>query len=426
MVKLNDSFSQQICPICSYDANEVEDKICPICHIPLINKDEARLLKKTHNTSLKAKQISKSQFSILKKNALNWKKSVLSLTNTKNEIVNLNFRELQKPLNLLGLFVLSIVIMLWFNTLYLNHTKKVQVVQPPNTNTAKAKTVSVPQGLFSYGGAPIFAPLVASGINGLIESKYPGYELRYTKPLNQDYSSYNGIKMLLDGELSIAFNERPLTEAEYKAANLRNVKIKQIPIALDGVVVYGNNRIETEQLNREQLLQIFLGEITNWHDIKPEIADLPIVPVVVQNEDLQLLGITNKDRKLAEAVQYTANYTQALRKVIGTPGSVSFASATIVQNQNLVKMFALADGSSSDYVKPRVDEKLNILDFKSGKYPLTRRIFVVLREDGSLDERAGSFYADYLSSTEGQGKIEETGLVPIINYSRQQPTTKSE
>jgi phosphate transport system substrate-binding protein len=419
MVNLNNSSQQlKVCPDCKYSCNEPKAKVCQICDTPLINQDEARLLKNTHNASLKAKRISKSPLSsILKRNALNWRKSVLSLTNTKN--VNSNLRELQKPLNLLGLFVLAIGVMLWFNALYLSNTKQVQVVQPPNIiSTGKVKTLPTPQGLFSYGGAPIFAPLVASGINGQIENKYPGYELRYTKPLNQDYSSYNGIKMLLDGELSIAFNERPVTEAEYKAASLRNIKIKQIPIALDGVVVYGNNQTKIKQLNREQLLQIYFGEITNWHDIDPKIADLPIVPVVVQNEDLQLLGITNRNQQLAETAQYTTNYTQALRKVIGTPGSISFASASIVQNQQLVTMFALADGGSTDYVKPRIEGKLNIADFKTGKYPLTRRIFVVLRQDGSLDEKAGSLYAEELSSAEGQSKIEQTGLVPIINYSK--------
>lgn len=316
------------------------------------------------------------------------------------------------------MFFIALASMLWINYLLVIKPNQNQArLQNTNTAQVKVKPQPIPQGLFSYGGAPIFAPLVASGINGRIEQKYPGYELRYTKPLDRDYSSYNGIRMLIDGELSFAYNERSLTEQEYKAAKLRNLNLKQIPIAIDGVVVYGNKKLGVKGLNQEQLRQIFVGEIDNWNQIDQTIVDLPIVPVLVENEDRKLLGISDSQQKLPDTTEYAANYTQALRKVIATPGSISFASGTIVKNQQLIKMFALADGSSTEYISPVVDDgKLNIADFKSGRYPLTRRIFIVLREDGTLDREAGRLYANYLSSTEGQNIIEEAGLVRIINH----------
>ena len=408
------------CPKCKHYRNDFDAKVCAICNTSLLNKDEARLLRNSKNVknAKNAKNISprkKSLVSSTRKLALN----LLSTRGKPN--INSNLRELQKPLNLLGLFFVALGVMLWLNYI---------LVISPNLNQAKPnpdkakQSIDIPQGLFSYGGAPIFAPLVASGINGLIETKYPGYELRYTKPLNQDYSSSNGIRMLIDGELSFAYNERPLTDEEYKTANLRNINLKQIPIALDGVVVYGNKEIDSQQLNREQLLKIFIGEVNNWNQINPQIEDLPIVPVIVQDEDKKLLGISNKNQKLSANAEYTPNYTQALRKVISTPGSISFASATIVKNQKLIKMFDLADGNSSDYVSPTVTQvqtTTNTADFKSGRYPLTRRIFIVIREDGTLDQEAGMLYANYLTGIEGQKKTEETGLVPIANRKAESP-----
>ncbi|MGB5635682.1 MAG: hypothetical protein WBM86_23295 [Waterburya sp.] len=76
-------------------------------------------------------------------------------------------------------------------------------------------------------------------------------------------------------------------------------------------------------------------------------------------------------------------------------------------------MFELADGGSQNYVSPVVYEQLNIADFKSGKYPLTRRIFLVFREDETIDQQASMAYLDYLIKEEGQKKIEESGLVPL-------------
>ena len=308
--------------------------------------------------------------------------------------------------------------MLWANYIFVTKTQNVTRIQVQELE--KEDEYEIPQGLFNYGGAPIFAPLVASGINGRIEKKYPGYELRYAKPINRDYSSFNGIKMLLDGELSFAYNERSLTEKEYKSAKLRNVNLKQIPIALDGVVIYGNQQLKITKLNREQLRKIFLGEITNWNEINPKIENLPIVPVIVTNEDLQLLGLTNKNQSLSDKTEMVDNYTLALRKVIATPGSVSFSSISIVKNQQLIKMFALADGNSG-HIRPVVDGKANIDAVKSGAYPLTRRIFLVYREDGTLDQEAGKLYGSYLTSAEGQDLISKVGLVPIANYGSKSP-----
>ena len=253
--------------------------------------------------------------------------------------------------------------------------------------------------------------MVASGVNGRVEATYPGYELRYTKPINGDFSSTKGIKMLVDGELSFAYNDRPLKDEEYQKAQLRNFNLKQIPIALDGVVVYGNKTNKMGQLNVSQIQQIFSGDITNWQELDPENEDLPIVPVLVNNENLDFFGVMGA---FPPGTKFTPNYTQALRAVIRQPGAISFASGTIAKNQQLIKMFDLADRGSKKYVSPLVGDKLHSKAFKSGEYPLTRRIFLVLREDETLDQRAGLLYRDFLASSKGQEKIEEAGLIPIL------------
>lgn len=410
------SQSSKRCPKCQYDYNDTNDKTCQICNTPLPTFDELIVLQNTHSLNNKPEKLIRKKGHINKLSAkvlTRIKRIVSNLSNKK--ISNSELKELQKPINLIGLFFLGLAIFLWINYLFVQRSNEIKA-DAEKIKLEDANQVEVnPQGLFSYGGAPIFAPLVASGINGSIEKKYPGYELRYTKPLNGDFSSDNGIRMLIDGELSFAYNERPLTDEEYRIAKLRNINLKQIPIAIDGVVIYGNKQIKVEQLNREQLLRIFTGEIDNWREIDSQMEDLPIVPVVVQNENLKLLGI-KKQQQLSPYTENTANYTQAIRKVIGTPGSISFASASIVQNQQLIKMFDLGDGGSSVHVSPLVKGNLNITDFKSGRYPLTRRIFIVLREDGTLDQQAGLTYANYLINQDGQKKIKEVGLVPIAKY----------
>jgi len=385
------------CPNCGYDCSE-SPTACDICNTPLSGRQKIQRVGETDAKKRLTKRIPGNVLLLSKK-----VRDVIQVD--RNRI----YREVNKPANLLGLFAIALGLVLWFNHLFVIKPSQVQVKE----KDSGSENI---RGLVSYGGAGIFAPLVGSGIHGIIEQKFPGYFLRYTKPLDDNYSSFGGVRMLIDGELSFAYNERTLSDGEFTKANLRSTSLKQIPIAIDGVVIFGNKEIEVDRLNREQISSIFKGEITNWNQIY-KTEDLPIIPVVVEDEDLRMVGINNtKDKDLATATEHVDNYTQSLRKIISTPGAISFASGTIAKNQQLIKMFALADGSSNNYISPTtVDGKLNTASFRSGEYPLTRRIFIVHRQDGTFDEKAAKLYIDYLLSPEGQNKVSEVGLVPIAN-----------
>jgi phosphate transport system substrate-binding protein len=56
---------------------------------------------------------------------------------------------------------------------------------------------------------------------------------------------------------------------------------------------------------------------------------------------------------------------------------------------------------------------VNEAAFADGSYPVTRRLFVILKRDGKLDEQAGVAYANLLLSDEGQALVKKAGFVPI-------------
>jgi phosphate transport system substrate-binding protein len=68
-------------------------------------------------------------------------------------------------------------------------------------------------------------------------------------------------------------------------------------------------------------------------------------------------------------------------------------------------------------VQPFTDDGklVNAAALRDGTYPLTRRLFVVIRRDRTLDETAGVAYSNLLLSKEGQQFIEKAGFVPIRN-----------
>lgn len=375
-----------VCPKCSFD-NHPAAIYCEICFYPInVPKDSAE---KTSTSEPKPPSIE------------------MSTSPTKNFK-----KELHQPSVISGLFVLCLAIALWLNyfvsclATYLSPAEGDKIALYDSMSQVKG----VPQGLFSYGGALYFASLVAHGINEAMMQNYPDFNLRYTKPKNNDQSYANGIRMLLDGELSFAFNGRSLTDEEYSQANLRSIDLQQIPIALDGIVLFGNKNILVDNLSLNQVKDIFTGKITNWQELGG--ADIPITTVLLTPENLEILGIKNLSH-LPETIQYVPNYTLALREVIATSGAISFASASLVKDQQAIKAFALAEEDSPNYIAPFVAGEPDLELFKNGVYPLTRRLFIVIRRDGTPDQLAGEAYTQMLLSNQGQEIVKEAGFVPL-------------
>ncbi|MGL5938879.1 MAG: PstS family phosphate ABC transporter substrate-binding protein [Waterburya sp.] len=404
------------CPKCKFDLNPFGSKNCQVCGTALVDKQKSKIVRTSptadrRSTNPVAQKLNQKANGsrgsktaainlVLKNKTQNW----LNYVRENSLILNTLSQsgELKKTTNFLGLLIIGLMIMLWVNYLFLSSPR-------PETKQQQKSQYVVPQGLFGYGGAPIFAPLVASGMNIAVEQQYPGFETRYTKPINGDFSVDNAIDQLINNELSFVFSDRPLNDSEYQKAKLRSFSLANMPIALDGIVFYANTQTPVARLNREQVAKIFLGQINNWNQIDSRIKDMPVTPVVVRNDQVPGIEVSTSSSQ----IEYTDNYTLALRKVIGRPGAISFASASLVQNQQLVKMLALAEGGSQNFVRPWSNRQVNLKAFKDGSYPLTRRVFLIYRRDSSLDQKAGEFYGKFLKSVRGQQIIQKAGFVSI-------------
>jgi phosphate transport system substrate-binding protein len=62
---------------------------------------------------------------------------------------------------------------------------------------------------------------------------------------------------------------------------------------------------------------------------------------------------------------------------------------------------------------PSVRNRLNIEAFQTGQYPITRNLYVVVKQNGQIDEQAGETYANFLLTARGQELITQTGFVKI-------------
>jgi len=130
-------------------------------------------------------------------------------------------------------------------------------------------------------------------------------------------------------------------------------------------------------------------------------------------------------KEFSPTVQEVETTTESIRKVARTSGGISYATASVVIGQKTIQplplsnvhLLPLSAGAGQVFVSPSSGANntggVNRAAFANGSYPLTRRIFVIIKRDGRLDEQAGSAYTNLLLTDEGQKLVEQAGFVPI-------------
>jgi phosphate transport system substrate-binding protein len=288
-------------------------------------------------------------------------------------------------------------------------------VQPYRT---LADVPDVPNMIVRYGGSTSFAPLRSPAFVQQILQSHPGFNLSYTGALpGEKPGSGSGIRMLIEGQLSVAESSRTLKDEEFEQAKTRGFQLEQIPIAIDGIALYVNRDLQMSGLTATQVKDIFTGRITNWKQVGG--PNLEIRPFSRDPQDggtpefFQEKVLSEEGFALSIQKNYIQDTTLSLRTVAGTSGGIGYATASEVCNQQTVKVLAIARDENSPFVSPCNGDKVAQGDLANDTYPITRRLFVIIKRDGTLDQKAGIAYANLLLSDEGQQLIQEAGLVPI-------------
>jgi phosphate transport system substrate-binding protein len=284
--------------------------------------------------------------------------------------------------------------------------------------TAMQDVLNVPAGQFFYGGTMGAAALRSQNFLDEIKRVHPEFQLRYLDPLSVPPDSGTGIKMLINGELSFAESQRPLRDAEYEKANNRDFTLKQVPVASTGVAFFTHPDLKLPGLSLEQIQGIYTGRFTNWKELGG--PDVPIIPVSQDFDEtgstmsLLLQNLPPAAQRLGKKVHIVRDTTTALRAVGRVPGTIGYGAQALVVKQRSIRLLGLAKWRSSQYVQPATaNGQVNKAALQNVSYPLIQRVFVVIRQDGTLDEIAGTAYANLLLSQKGQALIDQAGYLPI-------------
>ena len=284
---------------------------------------------------------------------------------------------------------------------------------------------NVPDGLYNYGGSATWA-LIRPKVEDEIASVYPNLQLRYVEATSGTPGSGQGIQMLLDGKIDFTQSTRPLREEESAAAQKQGFKLTQHTVGLDGVAVVVHPSLNLPGLTVSQLRKIYLGEVSNWSQVGG--PDQAITPLSRHLGDAGTADYFKasvlQNKAFSPTVIPVYSTTDALRQLQRTPGSIYYASAAEVLYQCVAKPLPLGL-SQTQLIPPQLGSIVpgkdcpparnqpNLAAFREGSYPITRPLYVIIKENKDREQLIGEAYIDLMLSEQGQQLLEQAGFVRI-------------
>jgi phosphate transport system substrate-binding protein len=300
------------------------------------------------------------------------------------------------------------------------------LIAPPNSAASAlfSHVSKVPFGEFKYGGSTTWAP-IRPPVYDAIKASHPTYKLSYTDPppgSNLAPGSGSGIQMLIEGQLAFSVSSRGLKEKDLQKAKQKNVQLHEVPVAFDGIAIVVNRNLNLKGLTLEQIRNIYAGNITNWQEVGG--PDLPITPYS-RGKEGGTVDFFKEHLKLevfGNNVEFVQDTTTGLRRVARDLGGIYYASAPEAVPQCTVKTLPIGekpDNFVPPYEPPFVQAadcplKRNIVNteaFQREHYPITRKLFVIIKTNAQIEQQAGEAYANLLLTHEGQELIEKAGFV---------------
>jgi phosphate transport system substrate-binding protein len=212
-----------------------------------------------------------------------------------------------------------------------------------------------------------------------------------------------GLAALINGTTDVAASSRPMKTSEKDKLKARFATVGvEVPVAKDGLAIYLNEKNAVRELTMQQLNDVYTGRITNWKDLGG--ANAPIV--LYSRENSSGTYVYFKDNVLrgkdfsarAQTLQGTAAVVNAVAK---DPNGIGYGGAAYAKGIRFA-------GVKADAKSPAYTPSLESV--KSGKYPVTRFLYLYLRTAARGDMKS---FIDYALSPAGQAIVQQVGYFPV-------------
>ena len=215
--------------------------------------------------------------------------------------------------------------------------------------------------------------------------------------------SGTGIAALINGSTEICQASRPMKPAEKADLKAkRNAEAVEIPVALDALAVYVNEKSPVQEISIPALAKIYMGESTAWKDVGG--PDKKITVYGRENNSgtygyfkEHVLG--NKD--FTPAVQTLAGTSAVANAVKGDETGIGYGGIAYLEGVRALKV-------KKDDASPAVAASLQTA--QDGSYPLARNLYFYTAGQPSETARA---FIGFVQGEAGQKVIEAVGYYPL-------------
>lgn len=202
-----------------------------------------------------------------------------------------------------------------------------------------------------------------------------------------------GIEAVINGKSNIGNSSRELKESELEQGLVSNV------VAIDAIAIVTDIDNKTDNLTKEQLIDIYTGKIRNWKEVGGD--DLPIV-VIGREAGSGTRSAFEEILGLEEKCEYANEVNESgpiVAKVRSIPGAIGYVSLDVVDDS--IKTLAIDGVYATDDA---------IID---GSYSLQRPF--VMATKGTIEEQSEQVQNlfKYIYSEDGRKIIESVGLIPV-------------
>jgi phosphate transport system substrate-binding protein len=223
-----------------------------------------------------------------------------------------------------------------------------------------------------------------------------------------------GFTKFCAGEIDISDASRPIEDEEKAACEAKGIKYQEFRVGLDGLAVVSSAQNQfVDTLNFEQLAKIFEeGGATTWNQVDPKFPNEKIAIFGPDTEsgtydffNEEVLGDPEEGGKKPRS-DYTAS-SDDNTLVQGIEGEANswgyFGYAYYQNNKEGLKIIKIAEEGTTG-IEPTAET------IESGDYPLSRPLFIYVKEDSLRKPEVGQFVKFYLEQT--PSLIAEVGYVP--------------
>lgn len=252
---------------------------------------------------------------------------------------------------------------------------------------SKALTTQKDNEKIVISGSSTIAPLVAE-IAKRYERENPGVQIDV-----QSGGSSRGVSDARSGLADIGMVSRDLKASERE--------LTDYPIARDGIAVIVHKSNPIQVLSKEQIRNIYLGQITNWKELGG--ADMPITVVnkASGRSTLELFAeFMNLEPADIKANIVIGENEQGIKTVANSPGAIGYVSIGTAEysekSGTALKLISLGG---------QIPSTRNVAD---KKYDLSRTLNLVTKGKPSV---AASHFIDYIQSVSVKDLVEEQYFV---------------